>query len=371
MNDKTLVALYHDRSDAMRALDELDRAGITRHHFRLLGPDSGERESGTSGGDWAGSAVGSGSPTGAETTGYRSGETAGSGYDPSSYDPDAGTRSWSSVGTDFWSRGNRVSSLTRLGVPESDAHAYSEGVRRGGTLLIGRLSGDIADQALAIIEQNNPADIDRLRSDYEQSGWSRYDEDSTDYDETLATQERGRYGSGLGAAAMAMRDSNVSGTGTTGTDTTRGVGTGEEVRIPVAEENVQVGKREVEGGGIRVRSYVVETPVEQDVRLRDERVTVERNEVAPDRPASEADFREQAFEVSETREEAVVSKDARVTEEVVVRKESDERTERVADTARRTEVDVDRPTDRTDDPGRGDIDDTGRRNLDDTDRRDL
>jgi len=45
--------------------------------------------------------------------------------------------------------------------------------------------------------------------------------------------------------------------------------------------------------------------------------------------------------VTETAEEAVVSKTARVTEEVVVSKDVTERTERVADTVRRTEVDVD------------------------------
>jgi uncharacterized protein (TIGR02271 family) len=117
--------------------------------------------------------------------------------------------------------------------------------------------------------------------------------------------------------------------------------------IPVTEEQLQVGKRTVQRGGVRVRTYVVETPVEEPVRLRDETVRVERRAIHPDRPASEADFQERTVEVTETDEEAVVAKSARVTEEVVISKDVQERTEPVRETVRRTEVEVDdRTTDR-------------------------
>jgi hypothetical protein len=49
----------------------------------------------------------------------------------------------------------------------------------------------------------------------------------------------------------------------------------EEV-IPIAEENIEVGKRTVDRGTARVRRYVVETPIEREVTLHGERVTVER-----------------------------------------------------------------------------------------------
>ena len=119
-----------------------------------------------------------------------------------------------------------------------------------------------------------------------------------------------------------------------------------EARIPVVEEQLQVGKREVERGGVRVESRVEEVPVEEDVRLREERVRVERRPV--DRPAGDAEtlFREGTVEVTERAEEAVVAKEARVVEEVVVNKEVGERTETVRDTVRRTDVDV-RETDAT------------------------
>ena len=122
---------------------------------------------------------------------------------------------------------------------------------------------------------------------------------------------------------------------------TRDVDTSGEVAIPVVEEELRVGKREVEAGGVRVDTRVAETPVEEQVTLRDERVHVERRPV--ERSAADADFdrlQDSTLEVRERREEPVVDKQARVVEEVVVGKEARERTETVQDTVRRTDVDV-------------------------------
>ena len=105
-------------------------------------------------------------------------------------------------------------------------------------------------------------------------------------------------------------------------------------------ENLQVGKEEVERGGIRLRSRVVENPVEEKVNLRDENVTVERNPV--DRAATDADFREDDVVVREQDEVPVVNKEARVVEEVKLNKEVTERNETIRDTVRETKVDVDK-----------------------------
>jgi stress response protein YsnF len=118
-------------------------------------------------------------------------------------------------------------------------------------------------------------------------------------------------------------------------------GSAENQAIPVVEEQIQVGKRAVVRGGVRVFSRVTERPVEEQVRLREEHVRVDRQPV--NRPANEADFRtgrDQVIEVQEFAEEAVVSKQARVVEEVRVNKEAAERTETVRDTVRRTDVEV-------------------------------
>jgi uncharacterized protein (TIGR02271 family) len=129
-------------------------------------------------------------------------------------------------------------------------------------------------------------------------------------------------------------------------DRTRSTKEGEEA-IPIVEEELNVGKRQVEGGRVRVRSYVVETPVQEQVNLREERVHVERRPT--DRPltGSENLFQDHTIEVEEKSEEAVVSKDARVKEELVVKKDVEQRTETVSDTVRRTEVEVDDDRSRT------------------------
>src|SRR4051794_15681481 len=70
--------------------------------------------------------------------------------------------------------------------------------------------------------------------------------------------------------------------------------------IPVVEEALQVGKRRVLRGGVRVYSRVTEQPVEESISLREERVRVDRHRV--DRPVTQADLaagREQVIEVEE------------------------------------------------------------------------
>jgi stress response protein YsnF len=113
--------------------------------------------------------------------------------------------------------------------------------------------------------------------------------------------------------------------------------------IPIIEENLQVGKREVETGGARLRSRIIEKPVEEHLRLRQEHVWIERNPV--NRPASEADiqgFREGEIEMTEHAEVPVVNKEARVVEEIRMGMEVEERDETVRGTVRRTDVDVER-----------------------------
>jgi uncharacterized protein (TIGR02271 family) len=111
--------------------------------------------------------------------------------------------------------------------------------------------------------------------------------------------------------------------------------------IPVVEEELKVGKREVQRGGVRVFSRVVETPVNESLNLREEHVSVERRPV--NQPISTSDataFKEQSIELRESAEEAVVQKSARVVEEVLVGKEVSQRQENIHDTVRHTEVQV-------------------------------
>lgn len=112
-------------------------------------------------------------------------------------------------------------------------------------------------------------------------------------------------------------------------------------KAQVIEENLQVGKRTEQTGGVRLRSRIVEKPVEASVRLREEHVTVQRTPV--NRPATDADFKafkEGEIEVTESAERAVVAKEAHVVEEVSLGKQVTEREEVIHDTVRNTEVDV-------------------------------
>ena len=113
--------------------------------------------------------------------------------------------------------------------------------------------------------------------------------------------------------------------------------------IPLAKEELAIGKRQVERR-YRVRTHVVERPVEAQVHLRDERVTIERRPAAATAAPLEASFAESDVEVIERHEEPVVAKTTRAGEEVVVHTEAHDRVETVRDTLRETKVDVEQPS---------------------------
>lgn len=311
---RTIVALYDDRTDAEAAQRDLEQDGFDRSNIEIV---SHADHLSTAGGTTGGTAVGHG--------------------------------------------GGLLSRLMGWNVPENDAHVYAEGVRRGGSVLRLRVDDDDVDRAIAVLERGNIVDVGERGQSYRSTGWTGYDETAQPYDERSVTEERARYSTRsvdtdatLGNAAGSFSDTNRSG------DTTvnRDVNVGREEVIPVAEERVDIGKRQVERGGVRVRSYVVETPVHEQVNLRQEHVTVERR--AADRALDsvpEDAFRERTVEVSETAEEAVVQKRAQVTEEVVIRKDVEERAQDVSDTVRRTEVEIeDNRTAGRDTPRRDDAD---------------
>ncbi len=214
------------------------------------------------------------------------------------------------VGSDTGEDKGIWESIKDFFVGEHDRPTYSEGLRRGGCLLTARVTDEQSDEAIAVLEGTNAVDLDRRAEEWRAEGWSG---ESPELGGTERTSE---------------------------SPTARAGTTRDERSIPVAEERLRVGKREVDRGGVRVRSYVVEEPVREDVSLREEHVEVERRPVQG-AAAPEDVFRDQTIEVSERGEEAVVAKDAVVTGEVAVRKTAEERTETVEDTVRHTEVDVD------------------------------
>lgn len=230
--------------------------------------------------------------------------------------------------------------LTSNGVPSDDAYAYAEGVRRGHALVAVRCDDDEVDRVVDILDNDDVLDIDERQESWRSEGWTGYDSSNSDMRGASMTTSAGM----LGGSGMSDQDSMRN----RDRDLARG---GDEV-IPVAEEELHVGKRDVSHGRVRIRSHVVERPVQEQVTLTEERVAVERRPVeGAGRETSLGDkgdlFRERTIEMEERAEEAVVSKNARVVEEVVVRKDSEQRTETISDTVRKTEVEVDDERDST------------------------
>ncbi|EWY37150.1 hypothetical protein N825_21420 [Skermanella stibiiresistens SB22] len=205
-----------------------------------------------------------------------------------------------------------------FGGGSDDDSVYERSLSSGSSLVTVRASGPRADEVTEILERHGPVDIDERASAYGVS------ETRTAAPTALAS---------TGTTSGTTTGGSLAGTGTAATD-------GDAIQL--AEEQLAVGKRAVNRGTTRVRRFVVETPVEESVALRDETVTVERRAVTGDVPVSATDFTEKTFEMTETDEEVVVAKTARVTEEVVLRKEVADRVETVKDTVRRDEVEIER-----------------------------
>ena len=196
---------------------------------------------------------------------------------------------------------------------ESHGH-YSEAVRRGSVVLTVNVQNEsqIA-RATEILEDCGAIDVDERVEHWKASGYTGYDTQAKPL--TRDEIERDRQ------------------------------------TLEVIEEDLKVGKRAVQRGVVRVHQRVTERPVQEQVTLNEERAVVERRPV--DRPATAADlaaFKEGEMEIRETSEEPVVSKTARVVEEVSIGKQASQRTETVSDTVRRTDVDVERTGEQTSQP---------------------
>ena len=221
---------------------------------------------------------------------------------------------------------------------------YDRSMQSGRTVVTVISDGSNADEIYSVLERHDPVDLDEHAT-----GADAMQTTGTGYTGTTATA--GIAAAGTGAAAYAAP---VAATPTTSTepgfaprtasptDTTR-TGGSEEV-ISLSEEALQVGKRQVDLGTTRVRRYVVERPVEEQIKLRDETVSVFRRPVSGTAASTVADaFTDREIVANESAEEAVVGKTARVVEEVVVQKGVQDRVETIHDTVRHEEVEIDGP----------------------------
>jgi uncharacterized protein (TIGR02271 family) len=287
-----VTAFFDSRSDAEQAISRLHAEGIARESIRLT---PSEQDGGTT-----------------------------RGTDTQSF-PEASVGLWDS--------------LRDLFLPDEDRHTYAEGLRPGGYLVSVHANDADYERVIDILDDEGTIDIDERSNSWRSEGWTGTSGVGTSdvlsgSTANLTTGSSTASGTAVGTGA---------GLGATSMNTTvQRTTSGDEV-IPIAEEELHVGKRDVSHGRVRIRSYVVERPVSEQVSLREEHVQVERRPASGTTPAgtlSGDPFQERTIEVEERSEEAVVSKEARVVEEVVLRKEAEQRTETISDTVRRTEVDV-------------------------------
>jgi uncharacterized protein (TIGR02271 family) len=313
-----VIGIFHNENDAQAAVHGLIERGFTRDDIGYISRDrregavrGNERADIDRGGKTSGAAAGAGVGAAIGGVGGLLAGLAGlaiPGIGPLlAAGPIAAALGGAGVGAVAGGvTGGIIGALTDMGVPENEAKEYEEGVRRGGTLLTVRAedAGE-AERAAEIMRAHSATDVARR-------GGEERPEDAE-----LRAPEN------ASARAASRRR--------------------EEAVIPVVEEQLHVGKETVQTGGVRIYGRVREQPVERDVNLREERVNVERRPV--DRPARSGEkFDEAVIEVTETKERPVVAKEERVTEEIVVGKETGERTEKIRDTVRRKDAQVERRT---------------------------
>lgn len=297
----TLVAVFDNRGDAMQALDDLIGSGYARQDVRLSD----------------GAADGVGGPPGA-------------------FSDDASLgASIKHFFTDLF--GSERSEPARM---------YSEAMARGHYVLsVTTISEHDVDRAADIVERHSPIDIDEHAGRWQgamQGGGAMRTQARSQQSAAGASQGSGGSAQGAAMGASQQRAADDAADGTVyGAACGTAHGAPDTTAIPVIQEELKVGKRAVQRGGVRIYQRIVETPVTDSIGLREEHISVRRRAV--DKmvdPADIAAFQENTIELRETAEEAVIEKSARMVEEIIAGKKVTQRQEQIKEILRHTEVDI-------------------------------
>ncbi|MBP2294824.1 DUF2382 domain-containing protein [Azospirillum rugosum] len=195
-------------------------------------------------------------------------------------------------------RDDLASALAEFGIDEEDARAFSGAIAKGAAVIAVEVEDDQADEIRSRLERSEARAVDVYEDEKE---------------------EQPERGSGEKSAR------------------------GERKVLPEVEEQVRIGKRRVVRG-VRASTHVTERPVEKTLTLEEEKVRVRHREADRELSPEEAEkaFKETSVDMTETTEEAEVRKAARLIGEVELTKSTTEHKETVRETARKTEVDVER-----------------------------
>jgi len=230
---------------------------------------------------------------------------------------------------------------------EEDKELYAEAGRRGASAVAVSLEDDDSPQAhraIEILNAHTPIDLEQQSAGWRKEGWAggratQATGPAAGHEAQRSTAERRPEGREAQRPSAERRPEGREAQRSSAERRSEG-----REAIPVTQEEVRIGKRRLATGGVRIHSRVTERPVEKNVQLSEEHVHVERHPV--DRPVSgreaEDAFRERTIEAIETREEPVVEKHTRVVEEVSIEKDREQRTARVRETERHTDVNVEK-----------------------------
>jgi hypothetical protein len=202
--ERTVVALYDNLDTAQTAVQELLSNGFSRDDISVVRTNQqGDYVSGnvndpnamSASSDASGAAAGAG--IGAVLGGLAGllvglGALAIPGIGPIiAAGPLATTLAGAGLGA---ATGGLVGALADAGIPDTDASAYAEGVRRGGTLVTVRAGDDMVSRATEIMNRYTPVDINQRTNEWRGAGWSGFDANAGPYSTTTGAPHTHQYG---------------------------------------------------------------------------------------------------------------------------------------------------------------------------------
>ncbi|WWO97401.1 MAG: YsnF/AvaK domain-containing protein [Candidatus Dasytiphilus stammeri] len=204
---------------------------------------------------------------------------------------------------DIWHR------LFGKGLTEEESKVYAQAVETGGVILILRSNEEDTPRAMEILNAHQMMDVsqtptcttDKHDSQYHQSDTTKCQSSENHQDQCISTEDI----------------------------------------LPLAEEQLEIGKKLIKEGSTRVRRFVTEKDVEVEVPLHEEHAAIFRRSIInKDQCPDKFDWSDTVVEITETSEQPVVNKTAHIVEEIIVRKEGRDRIQKIHDTVRKQEVKI-------------------------------
>ena len=185
---RTITRLYDNRNDALEAAHEIERMGIPTNDISIVASnkdswyDNDRAQLNQDKGHDTGGGVAKGAATGG-VLGAGAGLLTGLGLLTIPGIGPVVAAGWlgatvigaATGAVAGGAIGGLVGALTEAGVPEEEAHIYTEGVRRGGTLVSIRADDARTGEVEAALDRYRPTDIGARGQEYRSSGWTRFD----------------------------------------------------------------------------------------------------------------------------------------------------------------------------------------------------